>query len=242
MSRISLFTTLSVVCLINGCFVPAWFDWGELDPELLEIPQGVAYVESSSDMFAQDPDDPLLKLSPGMVIDDLAGLSGCWGAYAGAELVAPIEADVEFYQFDFDEGRLYYQILQRGADDPRSALIEGGVYDYMTALMYPMDAADERVYSCEVTAPDRITVALLATRFSTDWPDQPDRGWYHTEDPVPYDLQITLDGDRFVFGEGASPGFSGPHRDNLVFFRFDCPDGGGAQARRTDGSDQSVAE
>jgi hypothetical protein len=196
-------------CLLGeGC---VW--WGEeLDDSLLSVPEGVAAVESDSAYFAQSPDHPLLDVPAGTVIEDLAGLEGCWGAYAGPDLLeggAFVRVDAEFYSFDLDTMRMTYEVLQRG----------GWIYQF--------DGALEHVYELEIPAPDRITVRLVASAASTNLVSvQEVTGCMVVEDAEPLDLQITLDGDAFKFGdsEDASSDFSGPHRANLVFRRFDCPE------------------
>ena len=196
-------------CLLGeGC---VW--WGEeLDDSLLSVPDGVAAVESDSAYFAQSPDDPLLDAPAGTVIGDLAGLEGCWGAYAGPDLLDGglyVRADAEFYSFDLDVRRMTYQVLQRG----------GWVYQF--------DVATEDVYELEIPAPDRITVRLLSGASSSNLVSMQEvDGSFVVEDAEPFDLQITLDGDSFKFGdsEGASSDFGGSHRANLVFRRFDCPE------------------
>ena len=187
--------------LVGGC----------LDNSALTVPAGVAAVERERTYFAQSPDDPLLDIPAGTVIDDLAGLEGCWGAYAGPDLLdggVMVRADAEFYSFDFNAMRMTYQVLQRGAG------------------LFPYDVALEHVYELEISAPDRITVRLLTVESSSDLAIMREgQGLVVVEDAEPFDLQITLDGDAFKFGdsEGASSDFSAPHRANLVFKRFDCP-------------------
>jgi hypothetical protein len=200
---------LVACCLLGGGCV--W--WGaELDDSLLSVPDGVAAVESDSTYFAQSPDDPLLDAPAGTVIGDLAGLEGCWGAYAGPDLLDGglyVRCDAEFYSFDLDARRMTYQVLQRG----------GWVYQF--------DATLEHVYEIDIPAPDRITVRLVSMTWSTNLAAGPDAsGSEAVEDAEPFDLQITLDGDSFKFGdsEGASSDFGAPHRANLVFRRFDCPE------------------
>jgi len=200
---------LVACCLLaEGC---VW--WGaELDDSLLSVPDGVAAVESDSAYFAQSPDDPLLDVPAGTVIDDLADLEGCWGAYAGPDLLEGgvfVRADAEFYSFDLDTMRMTYQVLQRGG------------------WIFPFDVVLEHVYELHISTPDRITVRLVSGTSSSNLASMAEGdGSFVVEDAEPLDLQITLDGDSFKFGdsEDASSGFSGPHRANLVFRRFDCPE------------------
>lgn len=188
--------------------------------EVPDLPAGVAFVEETKTGFDQPSEHPLLDTPAGTVIDDLAKLSGCWGAYAGPEMVAPLQGDAEFYQFDFESGEMAYQVLQRGPTEDMSV---GQIVPVVPGL----DVAGEWVYSAAMTGPDRITVRLVSAWASINAVDTgldlPQR--QEVEDAEPFDLQITLEGDVFKIGdsEGASPDFSAPHRANLLFFRFDCP-------------------
>ncbi len=179
--------------------------------ELPFLGVGVAAVEAGCERFEQPQDHPLLDVAAGTVLDDLAGMEGCWGACVGPELLQAqgfLHADVEFYRFDLAPGRIIYQVVQRG-EPP-----------------FGFDVFLEHVYSFEVTGPDRITVRLVsATSSSTLGSEGQMEGPREVPDAEPFDLQITLQGDAFKFGDsaGASADFSGPHRANLVFFRFDCP-------------------
>ncbi|HUU98421.1 MAG TPA: hypothetical protein VM487_22025 [Phycisphaerae bacterium] len=180
--------------------------------ELPFLGVGVAAVEAECERFEQPQDHPLLDVAAGTVLDDLAGLEGCWGACVGPQLLQAqgfLRADVEFYRFDLAPGRMIYQVVQRG--EPPFGLF---------------DVSLEHVYSFEVTGPDRITVRLVSvTSSSTLGSEGQMEGPREVPDAEPFDLQITLQGDVFKFGDcaGASADFSGPHRANLVFFRFDCP-------------------
>ncbi len=204
--------SLYVIVACAGCF-----PLGRL-PEIDDIPTGAARVEAMADAFEQPADHPLLDVPAGTVMDDLGGLSGCWGAYAGPELVtAPLDALVEFYRFDFDAEQMIHQGIQRNA--------EGGLW---TLIGLDFDVGWEDVYSFRVSGPDRITVQWLSGRLTSnvrdaEFPERPE----DRPDPDPVDRQITLSGDQFRFGDsegGTSLDFWGSDRANLVFFRFDCPE------------------
>ncbi len=223
----ALFSVVGVLAaLLGGCTGPmedlgalmmAFSFQGQLAAEerLEELPDlavEVATVEEQCSEFEQPADHPLLDVPAGTVLDDLRGLDGCWGACASPELLqAPafVAADIEFYRFDFSTNRMTYQVVQRG----------GSFLDFDVFL--------EDTYSLEISGPDRITVRLIAASSSSTLASLPDvQGPLEVVDAEPFDLQITLMGDAFKFGDslGASPDFSGPHRACLVFFRFECPD------------------
>ena len=73
--------SLYVTVACAGCFPLARLS------EMDDIPGGAARVEEMPDAFEQPADHPLLDAPAGTVIDDLGGLGGCWGAYAGPELI-----------------------------------------------------------------------------------------------------------------------------------------------------------
>jgi len=220
MSQARLVAGLVGLCLATGC----WY--GPIDDSLLQVPEGVAAVEASKEQFEQPAEHPLLSVPAGTVIDDLAGLEGCWGAYAGPEAVSPLLADVEFYRFDFGQGEIVHQILQRGPRSYLSILAGSGVNEVVEALYHSADVASEYTYeSVEIADPDRVVAALTHSSGSTNRAGMPPDE--HTlEEPTVWELQVTLDGENFKFGDSldASSGFEGPHRANLIFHRFDCPE------------------
>jgi len=182
----------------------------------LGLPPGVAAVEENSSEFKQSSSHPLHEAAPGTVIDSLDQLYGCWGAFAGPEFVGPgLNSNAEYYRFDLDNSSWTYQVVQRA---PFSLGLELAV-------------AAESTYSIEIVAPDRIQAELLSSRIMSNLPGSSSLPGFNGEDEaepgeVVFELQITLDGDAFKFGDSldASPDFGAPHRANLTFFRFECPE------------------
>lgn len=197
---------------VTGCFQ------FELADDLLMVPAGVAAVEDLREPFLQPDDHPLLHVAAGTVMDNLAGLEGCWGSYFVPEPPAPISVNVEFYQFDFESNEVSYQVLQRGTDDPLSALLNLGLV---------FDVSTETGYAFDLTGPDRMTLRIESLEFSSNLVvPLPEEGEEEAiENVEPLNLQITLDGDAFKIGDSldAASEFEGPHRAALVFFRFECP-------------------
>jgi hypothetical protein len=182
----------------------------ESQPDKLSfLPAGAAAVEANRQRFAQPASDPVLSLPAGTVADDLADLAGCWGAFAnpGSADKAGLEADAEFYDFDFTAKRITYQVLQRSR-----AL--GG-----------MTVSLEHVYTFEVTAPDRITARLTSMSAGSTLAGSPSVRNQPVASATPIVLQVTRVRDAFKFGNSldASSDWSKPHRSFLLFRRFECP-------------------
>ena len=180
--------------------------------ELPWTPAGAEAVELDSETFQYDADDPLLAASAGTVIDDLSALGGCWGAYVDAASISEgvAQSDAEFYQFDFTEGVMTYQVIQR------------------VNPLFGFDTAVEIVYSLEVVGTDEIAIQALTGRTASMWAEMEAMAGvsYDVEDEEPLHLQVIVDGDAFRFADSldASPDFSAPHRSGLVFKRLDCPE------------------
>ena len=178
--------------------------------ELPSIPAGAAAVEAQAEKFKTPQGHPLFDLPSGAVRDDLSRLAGCWGGYAGPELLHGegfIRANAEFYRFDFQAMTMAHQILQRG-DAP-----------------FGFDVAGEWVYAFEVADKNRISVRLVCTRAWSTYADLPVVEMCPVTDAEAYELLVTVEGDAFKFGESAAapPDFSGEHRSGLIFFRMECP-------------------
>ena len=203
------FIACAVVACLCGC---------ESVPEFAAprvVPDEVAFVRDNSGQFAQSESDPLADTPVGTVIDDLAGLTGCWGAYSvilaeeGTPLVTagePLLETSELFSIDVDAGEMSFQILQRDALGVLTAVV---TYQGILTLL------DERRAAFDITS------------FSTNDPQTGDiitLGSDEFEQDLVWQFLFTLDGDRMkaVFsGEGdEEPAADGPE---IVYFRFDCP-------------------
>ncbi len=63
---------LAGVCCVSGCWLPTlWAD----------LPAALALIMDDPNAYVADANDPLREVTPGTVMDSLAGLDGCYGAY-----------------------------------------------------------------------------------------------------------------------------------------------------------------
>lgn len=206
-SFLGLVTSLSFAW---GC-APPFFPLTDLTGAA-EAPAGVSAVKESRKSFADVSDEGLLNTSAGDVIDDLSGLTGCWGAWIPVEDFAGFE-DYEFYCFDMENSRFIYQVLQ---NDP----IFTGMY-----------VALQHTYDIDSVAADGITFHLTDM---AAWSNVSgftgaigDFGEFDEMDDLdePTTLKITLSGDRFIIhaAADASPDLSAAYRAGVIYLRFDCP-------------------
>lgn len=116
------------------------------------VPDEVAFVRDNSGQFAQSDNDPLADTPVGTVIDDLSGLTGCWGAYSvilaeeGTPLVTagePLLETSELFRIDVDAGEMTFQILQRDAL---------GVLTVVAAYQGRLTLLDERRAAFDITS------------------------------------------------------------------------------------------
>lgn len=183
-----------------------------LTGEPINVPAGVAYLERIPEQFEQPEEHPLFSVPAGTVIDDLQGLTGCWGAAYSKQF---LDAGFEFYFFDLEAREMVYQVLSRGSDE-----------------LFGVDVAVDYLYSLAFVGADRITVELQSFSATGNVAGVPDVSFSCqdvsdcVEELPVFTLLVTLQGESFKFGdsEDASPDFSGPHRASLVFFQFECPE------------------
>jgi hypothetical protein len=90
----------------GGCLFPG------VPASLTELPAELQVVVDDPSSFAQAPGDPLASVAPGTVVDDLGGLTGCWGWYE--EAAGPLVAFYEVYQFDAGNGTVSRWVFTPG--------------------------------------------------------------------------------------------------------------------------------
>lgn len=180
------------------------------------VPDEVAFVRDNSGQFAQSENDPLSDTPAGTVIDDLAGLTGCWGAYSvilaeeGTPLVTagePLLETSELFRIDVSAGEMSFQILQRDA------------LGVLTVVV---------TYEGSLTLLDERRAAFDIASISTNDPQTGDVitfGADEFEEPLVWNYVFTLEGDRMkaifsVEGDGESS----DDEPEIVYFRFDCPE------------------
>lgn len=195
-----VYACVSVAGAIVGCGSPT-----DLAGLPADLPDSIKTVHDNSVRFAAPTSGPAATTAPGTVVDPLATLAGCWGAFTpdvaqGTEAV-PIED---------------YSALRFAAD--------GGFewWDIETAVGYSV--LDAQRGSFEVTANNRIRITVrelvsynpFSKQFETDSLTRPDVTEY----------LITRVGDVLLLlmidptGDGQTPvDASG----RIVLHAFDCP-------------------
>lgn len=195
-------TLAAVMTLVitAGCMLPG------APTTLSELPPELEAVFEDPASFQADPDDPLSDVVPGAVIDNLAGLTGCWGVFAPAD---PLGGNspagfYEVYAFDSATGTVTRWGCTTGllGIPPVLAIDEGR----FTRL-------DEGRIEIRL---ERFTIVDLRTGLGREFTDVP------TEVAVIEKL-VTLDDDRLLV---AAPTDLDGHGDpaGRVFTRFACPE------------------
>lgn len=111
---IRLTATIALLHLACAPATPAFYE--------PEIPEPLATIITGSDAIEIGPNDPMFAVEPGTVVDDLAGLHGCWAAYR-IHTAPPDSTDpppgtptwetYEFFSFDTATGQAICQTYAR---------------------------------------------------------------------------------------------------------------------------------
>ncbi len=115
-----------LICLLPGC-VDYWY-WDVLETIYAtldkDMPSEILTVEGDPERFRVD-EHPLADVAVGTVLDDLSGLTGCWGGYyppgEDADEAAPISW-AEVLKFDLVGGTLTRHVFSQFRPD--SPIIE----------------------------------------------------------------------------------------------------------------------
>ena len=204
---------LAALALINaGCGI---FDTLPVPPELAgqmesvriqgSLPAPLDWVMQHKETFGQG-DDPFGGAAPGTVMDDLSGLTGCWGSY---ELEDPFPGAVppigiyEVYHFDDATKQFTRWVYTDGVlMMPAIYATDSGTYELL----------DGGRINCH---PDTYSAYDMSTRLGRKI-DNPPEGYFEGE------LYLTLKGDRLNTADSLEPDESGEIYRQL-FRRFDCP-------------------
>lgn len=190
-----------IMCL--GCS-----DMGTDGTAELMIPDSVAreltFVVSNGEDFAFDADDPLLERAPGVVVDDLNDMDGCWGvallgpSLGGAENLFSL---YHVFRFDKENGTLTSWLLQTGALGSLALATEQtGTYELQDGnLLIEQYDSIEVIWA---TAED-LPVSELSARS--------------------LESVATLDGNRLRLRYGSADREPSDPLDESVYLQFDCP-------------------
>ena len=199
-----LATTFAIAVLLtaSGCLFP-----GVLVIST-ELPAELQTVIDDPAAFSADPDDPLAAVVPGTLIDDLDGLTGCWGNYGAGEVSdqgVPYGVFYEAYQFDAETGLANRWVLTPSwMFIPSMVVVDEGTYEVV------------ETGRIEITL-ERYTLTDAAIGLGRQFTDPP------IEIAVIEKL-VTLSGDELLL---ASPDYVDEETGDAlgrVFMRFDCPE------------------
>jgi hypothetical protein len=189
------------------------------------IPEGITLMQEDPARFEQTADHPLLSVPSGTVVDDLAGLAGCWGAYKtrssyedmyGVEPCMDHNGEFELYHFDFETGCLTITQLIRGVLNDVSG------YDVLT----------EKRMDFVISGPDRITVQPRYITICDEYIPfgcQSGPVWDEASE-----IPVTLDDGAIRFGQSEDFQFIDeygnvycvPFLSQWVYLRLDCAQAG----------------
>jgi hypothetical protein len=192
----------AILLIMGGCVFPG------TAVVSTELPAPLQAIVSDPAAFSTDPNHPLTAVTPGTLVDDLAGLTGCWGYCSDGEMseqgVSPW-AFYEAYQFDAETGLANRWVLSpRWLLIPALMVVDEGTFDVVDT---------GRI---EITL-ERYTLTPGGLGFGRQFTELP------TEIAVVEKL-VTLSGDELLL---ASPDYVDEESGvplGRVFVRFDCPD------------------
>ena len=202
-----LFSGLLVIAVtaVFGCNTMPPFE--SLLPQ--ELPAALAYVYEHPDAFTQGRDDGLADVTAGKVVDDLAGLSGCWGSYIediASEDDMPVRVDdYSALVFDRAAGEFTWWTLEDF----------GG--------HFPMVISQTGRFS--VVGDDRIQLVMVGVGNYNPLTGEFEEMW--SEEEVAMECLATLSNGRLKLLMLDAPGYDAPDTSeadySFVFVRFDCP-------------------
>ncbi len=207
------FTSLLVLLVaMVGCNGPL-ADPPELSAEL-------AMVVNNKEAFAQDPNDPLMGVIAGTIMDDLSTLDGCWGAASAVEVPLNVpDADIPPLPFVIPPSLGFetftVHVFDREASTKNTQIFSQdalGILPLLTVISgnYTFSERNRLVLArTEWGFIDSVTGELVPGSIDENSTDR----WL-----------ATLDGDRLLL-ESVSQGTDEDEatEDRLIFRKFDCP-------------------
>jgi hypothetical protein len=171
-----------------------------------------AVIANRAQLYVAE-DDPLFQTEPGAVVDDLAGLSGCWAFYMDAfphPWPMPNAAWYQFLAFDPDGGRVKW------FDFTTSDWPATGMFNLLEGTYRVVSDSRVEIVPLSVTWNFPETGAVITST--------PEDGGYE-EEWAPRRLLVTLDGDRLVLFEVlVEDGQETIYPEPYVFRHFSCPE------------------
>jgi hypothetical protein len=205
-SRVLPIVSAGIVVFVTGCGL------GILPTPDIELPATVQFVLENAWSFRSADDDRLRTVEPGAVIDDLAGLSGCWAA-----VLTPAEHDV---------GAGFYVVYHFNPEDGNVSrwsffgMDTGGLFPFA-----PIITAEHGTYAVSGENTLLLTIERVESNLDAE------ANVSSTLQPVPgpggpYERPalVTLSGDAMLlFIDIESPAEVDAEVPWLIFRRFDCP-------------------
>jgi hypothetical protein len=192
---------IATLLVSGGCSLPG------VPTSATGLPAALQAIVDDPNSFAPSPEDPLADVTPGTVIDDLSGLTGCWGWFEQALCPLsgrPLTAFYEVYRFGTDSGTVSRWVYTSGvaAIPPVVTVDEGG----FTVI------GDGRI---EIQL-DRYTIIDMRTGIGREFTELP-------EEIGTLEKLITLAGDQLLIADPSYVDEGTGQPAGRIFTRFDCP-------------------
>ncbi len=185
-----------LLVLLPGC--------GFVQPEL---PPELVYVVDNEETFLSDPEQVPVEVTPGALVDDLDGLSGCWGAMRLPDEEMPVKFHAA-YHFDAETMHFDWWSLQR---------------DPVGLNLFSVLILDTGTYEV-IEGPDNEQTVLVVTE---RWVNDPFTGELEKKPLEPQEgiAVFTLDGDYLYewIGDVPEDGVLPDGEWWYVYRRFECP-------------------
>lgn len=194
--------------MLSGCGT------GLFPPVDVVIPAAVQVVLDNPTAFQAAADDPMQTIEPGTVVDDLNGLTGCWGTVFSGSVSSPPAALFVAYQLDSADGSLTrwsgYVMLDGSGLWPIAQLLSAEVGSFAVTGNSNLVFTVERSFvNIDPNTAQIISTLVENPQFSG---------------PLDRPALVTLDGDSmllFIDTETADEVNAADER--AIFTRFDCP-------------------
>ena len=196
---LTAFSGLTLASLLGGCvFLPT---------ETVSLPAEIELVAANPSTYAPDSDHPLANVTTGTVLDDLSGLTGCWGVYGdglGETTFGSTGIFYEVYSFDTAAGQVQRWVLTPSwLFIPAMLVVDVGTYEVAEAGRIEIML-------------DNYTLTNLVTGTSQQFDNLPNS-------VASLEKLVTLSGSKLLL---ASPDYVDETTGEPIgrmYTRFDCP-------------------
>ncbi len=165
-----------------------------------QLPAPLAYVVKNQEMFIYQADDDtaLRDVVAGTVVDDLATVSGCWGAYfpPGADPDNPLPLSFAL-MLDVDTGKITHWVGTHAL----------GLFSFVLRADGTFSIVDD----------NRIAGSTTDTYATGGLP-------FDEMPEMPFDWRVTVAGDRLLVEDYDAPQRQSSAQTDPPYVRFDCPE------------------